>query len=40
MTKRFITDMLLFDDNKVKMERKSGKNQKENPVGFTGKVER
>ena len=29
--------LLLFDDNKVKMARKSGKKQKENPVAYTGK---
>ena len=28
----------LFDDNKVKVARKLGKNPKENPVGALGKV--
>ena len=28
--------LLLFDGNKIKMTRKSGKKQKENPVGCTG----
>ena len=28
--------LLLFDDNKVRLARKPGKNQKENPVGCTG----
>ena len=28
--------ILLFDDNKIKMARKPGKEQKENPVGSTG----
>ena len=32
--------VLLFDDNKIKMTRKPGKKQKENPVGYTGKGER
>ena len=32
--------MLLFDDNKIKMARKPGKKQKENPVGFTGEGKR
>ena len=32
--------LLLFDDNKIKMARKPGKKQKENPVGFTGKGKR
>ena len=32
--------LLLFDDNKVKMARKSGKKQKENPVAYTGKEEK
>ena len=31
---------LLFDDNKVKMIRKPGKKQKENPVGCTGEGKR
>ena len=32
--------VLLFDDNKIKMARKPGKKQKENPVGYTreGKI--
>ena len=30
--------MLLFDDNKIKMARKPGKKQKENPVGRIGEV--
>ena len=30
---------LLFDEKKVKMKRKPGKKQKDNPVGCTGKVE-
>ena len=30
--------MLLFDDNKMKMARKPGMKQKENPEGCTGKV--
>ena len=40
--KHFITgkirvgSLLLFDDNKIKMARKPGKKQKENPVGCTG----
>ena len=32
--------MLLFDDNKVKMVRKPGKKQKENPVGCAGESKR
>ena len=32
--------MLLFDDNRVKMARKPGKKQKENPVGCTGERKR
>ena len=32
--------LLLFDDNKIKMSRKPGKKQKENPVGYTGEGER
>ena len=32
--------LLLFDDNKVKMARKSGKKQKENLVGCTGEDKR
>ena len=28
--------MLLFDDNTIKMARKPGKKQNENPVGYTG----
>ena len=32
--------VLLFDDNRIKMARKSGKKQKENPVGFTGEGKR
>ena len=31
-------DLLLFDDNKIKMARKPGKNQNENPVGAQGKI--
>ena len=33
-------NMLLFEDNKIKIARKSGKKQKENPVGCTvaGKI--
>ena len=30
----------MFDDNKIKMTRKTEKKQKENPVGCTGKGER
>ena len=30
--------MMLFDDNKIKIARKPGKKQKENPVGCIGKV--
>ena len=30
----------MFDDNNIKMTRKSGKKQKENPVGFTGEGKR
>ena len=29
---------MLFNDNKIKMTRKPGKKQKENPVGAPGKV--
>ena len=32
--------LLLFDNNKVKIVRKPGKKQKENPVGCTGESER
>jgi len=32
--------MLLFNDNKIKMARKPGKKQKENPVGCTGEGKR
>ena len=32
--------MLLFDDNKVKIARKVGKKQKENPEGCTGEGKR
>ena len=32
--------MLLFGDNKIKMTRKPGKKQKENPVGYTGEGKR
>ena len=32
--------LLLFDDNKMKMARKPGKKQKENPVGCTGEGKR
>ena len=32
--------LMLFDDNKIKMARKPGKKQKENPVGFTGEGKR
>ena len=35
----FICCLLLSDDNKVKMARKPGKKQKENPVGCTRKDE-
>ena len=32
--------LLLFDDNKIKLARKPGMIQKENPVGYTpGKIE-
>ena len=30
--------ILLFDDNKIKMARKSGKKGKENPVGCTREI--
>ena len=32
--------LVLFDDNKVKMARKPGKKQKENPVRYTGESKR
>ena len=32
--------MLLFDVKKIKMSRKPGKKQKENPVGYTGEGKR
>ena len=32
--------VLFFDDNKVKIARKPGKKQKENPVGYTGEGKR
>ena len=32
--------LLFFGDNKLKMARKPGKKQKENPVGYTGKGKR
>ena len=32
--------LLLFDGNKIKMARKTGKKQKENPVGCTGEGKR
>ena len=32
--------LLFFDDNKVRMARKHGMKQKENPVGCTGEGER
>ena len=35
-----ITQMLLFDDDKIKVARKPGKKQKENPVGCTGEGKR
>ena len=35
-TDRRIVVVLLFDDNKIKVARRPGKKQKENPVGCTG----
>ena len=40
--RRLIPMLLFFDDNKIKMARKPGKKQKENPVGWNreGKYEK
>ena len=37
---RGIVELLLYDDNRIKITRKPRKKQKENPVGCTGKGKR
>ena len=37
---KYLSSTLLFDENKLKMARRPGKKQKENPVGDTGEGKR